>query len=135
MKIDGRCHCGAISYVAEIDPARVSICHCTDCQTLSGTAFRTAVPASRENFKLLTGEPKIYVKTTDTGARRAQAFCDTCGSPIYAADVSDSQVFMIRIGTSRQRAELVPRKQIWCRSALGWFGAMETMEKDDQQQF
>jgi hypothetical protein len=41
MKIDGRCHCGYITYQAEIDPEKVMICHCTDCQTLSGSAFRT----------------------------------------------------------------------------------------------
>ena len=48
MKIDGACHCGRISYEAEIDPADVTICHCTDCQTLSGSAFRTVVPARSE---------------------------------------------------------------------------------------
>jgi hypothetical protein len=48
MKIDGRCHCGYITYEAEIDPEKVMICHCTDCQTLSGSAFRTVV-LTREN--------------------------------------------------------------------------------------
>ena len=43
MKVTGRCHCGQISFEAEIDPAQVRICHCTDCQTLTGTAFRTNV--------------------------------------------------------------------------------------------
>lgn len=35
MKVDGGCHCGRIAYEAEIDPAGVLVCHCTDCQTLS----------------------------------------------------------------------------------------------------
>jgi hypothetical protein len=43
MKIDGRCHCGNITFEAEVDPATAAICHCIDCQTLSGTAFRTIV--------------------------------------------------------------------------------------------
>jgi hypothetical protein len=37
MKIDGGCHCGYIAYEAETDPAEARICHCTDCQTLSGS--------------------------------------------------------------------------------------------------
>ena len=65
MKIDGGCHCGYITYVAEIDPDKVGICHCTDCQTLSGSAFRTSVPAARDAFSLRTGQPKIYVKTAE----------------------------------------------------------------------
>ncbi len=40
MKIDGRCHCGYITYEAEIDPEKVMICHCSDCQTLSGSTDR-----------------------------------------------------------------------------------------------
>ena len=39
MKVEGACHCGFISVEAEIDPKKVSICHCTDCQTISGSAF------------------------------------------------------------------------------------------------
>ena len=50
MKIDGGCHCGYITYSAEIDPEDVGICHCTDCQTLTGTAFRTSVRATKEAF-------------------------------------------------------------------------------------
>jgi hypothetical protein len=85
MKIDGGCHCGYITYVAEIDPDKVGICHCTDCQTLSGSAFRVSVPAAREAFSLRGGEPKIYVKTAESGAKRAQGFCPECGTPIYAS--------------------------------------------------
>lgn len=43
MKITGGCHCGAIRYEAEVDPATAGICHCTDCQVLSGTAFRVSI--------------------------------------------------------------------------------------------
>ena len=49
MKIDGRCHCGYITYEADIDPDKTLICHCTDCQTLSGSAFRVHV-YTRENI-------------------------------------------------------------------------------------
>ena len=43
MKVDGHCHCGEITFEAEVDPDAVNICHCTDCQTLSGTAFASSV--------------------------------------------------------------------------------------------
>ncbi len=38
MQIDGQCHCGHVAYEAEIDPEQVGICHCTDCQALTGSA-------------------------------------------------------------------------------------------------
>lgn len=67
MKVDGSCHCGAITFEAEIDPERVRICHCTDCQQLSGTAFRVNVPCPENQFHLRKGEPRIYVKTAESG--------------------------------------------------------------------
>ena len=67
MKIDGRCHCGYITYEAEIDPDKTLICHCTDCQTLSGSAFRVVAYTREDAFKLLSGELKIYVKTSESG--------------------------------------------------------------------
>jgi hypothetical protein len=120
MKVDGRCHCGRITYEAMVDPARMSVCHCTDCQRLSGSAFRASIPAPKETFSLLTGAPKIYVKTADSGNQRAHAFCADCGSPIYSSAISDPPTYSLRVGCLTQRGELPPRKQIWCRSALDW---------------
>jgi hypothetical protein len=36
MKVEGSCHYGQITFEAEINPDAVRICHCTDCQTLTG---------------------------------------------------------------------------------------------------
>lgn len=36
MKVHGSCHCNQVRYEAEIDPALVNICHCVDCQKLTG---------------------------------------------------------------------------------------------------
>ncbi len=120
MKIDGGCHCGNITFVAEIDPERVTICHCTDCQRLTGSAFRVIVRAPRDKFELRGGKPKVYIKTAESGSKRAQGFCPECGTPIYSTAAEDPQFFSVRIGTVRQRAELRPKTQQWCRSALGW---------------
>jgi hypothetical protein len=133
MKIQGGCHCGAITYEAEIDPNNVSICHCTDCQTLSGSAYRTNVRATRDTFKLLTGQPKIYIKTAESGNKRAQAFCPECGSPIYATSQTDPQVYGLRVGTIRQRAELRPKTQGWYRSALDWTNDLSSMKQFPKQ--
>jgi hypothetical protein len=119
MKVDGGCHCGAIRYKAEVDPASVGVCHCTDCQRFSGSPWRASVRAKAEDVHL-TGEPKVYVKTADSGTRRGQAFCGTCGSPLYAFTPDDPQTFNLRLGSVNQRAELPPHVQIWCDSALPW---------------
>ena len=125
MKIDGQCHCGHVSYDAEIDPARVSICHCTDCQALTGSAFRVTVITGRDSIRHTGGEPEVYAKMAESGALRLQLFCPTCGTPVFTtvAGVDDSE-WGIRWGTIRQRAELPPRRRIWCRSAPDWIGSI-----------
>jgi len=134
MKIDGGCHCGYITYAAEIDPGKVGICHCTDCQTLSGSAFRTLVMVPEESFALLSGEPKVYVKTGESGTKRAQTFCPECGSPIYATGVGDGpKVYNIRLGTVRQRDELPPKIQLWSRSAQHWLPDLDSVPKIETQ--
>jgi hypothetical protein len=133
MKIDGGCHCGAITYEAEVDPDHASICHCSDCQQLSGTAFRTSIRAAHDQFKIISGEPKVYVKIGDSGGRRAQAFCANCGSAIYATAAEGNAPYNIRLGTVRQRNELVPKVQLWCRSAQPWLATLDTIRKVEKQ--
>src|SRR5215471_4444046 len=79
MRIHGSCHCGQITYEAEVDPDSVRVCHCTDCQQLCGSPFRAVVVTPSDTFTLLTGEPKTYVKTADSGNKRSHAFCGNCG--------------------------------------------------------
>ena len=133
MKIDGACLCGHITYEAEIDPARVAICHCTDCQTSSASAFRVGVLVRKDRFRLLSGTPTVYVKTAQSGHPRALSFCPECGTSLHGADPVDPQWFSLRLGTARQRAELVPTVQIWCRSALPWLSGLESISKVETQ--
>ena len=134
MRIDGQCHCGLITYDAEIDPEKVMICHCTDCQTLTGSAFRAFAITKEGGFHLLSGEVKVYVKTAESGAKRHQGFCPVCGSPIYStSDASGPKVYAIRTGTARQRNELIPRAQIWCRSEQAWTNHLGSIPKTETQ--
>ena len=133
MKVHGSCHCRSITYEAEVDPGRVAICHCSDCQALTGSAYRVSVPVQVADFTLLTGMPKIYVKTGDSGARRAQAFCPDCGSPLYTYALDDPVTYGLRTGCIAERDQLVPRKQKWCRSALNWTMHIDGIPKSERE--
>jgi hypothetical protein len=97
MKVHGACHCGQIRYEAEVDPEKVNLCNCADCQMLTGSAFRVSVPAPAASYRLLSGTP--VASTADSDA-----------PPFYS----------LRVGCLRERAALPPRRRIWCRSALDW---------------
>ena len=110
------------------------ICHCTDCQTLSGSAFRTIILTQEGSFKLRSGELKIYVKTGESGTKRPQAFCPECGTPIYSTTTGEGpKVHSIRLGTVRQRDEFVPKLQLWFRSAQHWLTDLDSIPKIEKQ--
>ena len=131
MRIEGSCQCGHITFEGEADPEKTWVCHCTDCQAGTGTAFRINVPVSGASFKMKSGTPTVFIKTTaESGTPRAQAFCPTCGSPIYAAAAENPNAYGLRIGLIRQRKELRPRKAIWCASALPWSTNLDALALD-----
>jgi hypothetical protein len=135
MKIDGACHCGNIHMEAEADPEKTQICHCTDCQSGTGSAFRVSIPVSGPAFKM-TGQPTLYLKTTaDSGKPRVQAFCGQCGSPIYSTTPGEGQqaFYMVRVGILRQRNQLMPQRQNWFRSARSWVTELGSVPKNEKQ--
>ena len=126
MNITGQCHCGAISFTALIDSAKIIACHCVDCQTFSGAPFRAVAPAPVENVKL-TGTPKLYIKTAASGNKRAQAFCGECGTQLYATEPEQPKVIGFRLGCVNERAQLAPTIQIWGNSAMPWLKTLHNV--------
>lgn len=125
MIIHGSCHCGDIVFEAEADPGRAVICHCTDCQMMSGGPYRSIVQVAESAFDLLQGEPKLYFKVGDSGNRRELCFCPNCGSHIYATSVVEDvprgqRMLGIRTGLLQEVAQLAPKVQVWCQSRVPW---------------
>lgn len=119
MKIEGACHCGAISYTAEVDPANSIICHCTDCQTISGAPYRVNVPVLAADLEL-HGTPTRYVKIGGSGQEVITGFCGTCGAGLYSHKGEAPKFLYLRVGAVKQRAELPPQRQGFCGSAMPW---------------
>lgn len=119
MQVHGACHCGKVTFTAEVDPGKVVVCNCTDCQTLSGAPLRAIVQAPIGAFKLF-GDTKAYVKVAESGNKRAQVFCPECGTHLYASAVENPTAVNLRLGCIAERAQLKPSQQLWQRSAMPW---------------
>jgi hypothetical protein len=121
VHIDGQCHCGFVTYEAEIDPDAFTICHCKDCQRLTGSPYRVTASVPRDALRLTGNPPKLYTKIAESGRKRLHYFCPECGSPVFATG-EEGERWGIRWGSVNQRATLKPTRQIWCASATDWFG-------------
>ena len=109
----------------------VIICHCTDCQINSGTAFGVVVGVINGKFNLIKGELSFFQKITDSSAKRDLGFCSNCGTRIFAKPGDDTNgTFGLRVGTVDQRANLLPRKQAFTKSALSWVSDISSIPKN-----
>ncbi len=119
MQVTGSCYCGKVTFKADVLPETTTVCHCTDCQKLSGSPYRVNVFAPAEGV-VVEGPVKTFVKVSDSGRKRHQAFCSECGSSVYSAPLEGPDRYGFRVTLLDQRDQLMPRRQIWCDSELHW---------------
>jgi len=79
----GGCLCGRVRYTVTGEPTSAYLCHCSDCQRFTGSAFLTgmAFPASSVSAQ---GELKTYSNTSEAGRQVRRLFCPNCGSGVFA---------------------------------------------------
>lgn len=132
MQITGRCHCGEVTYQAQVDENKVFNCHCTDCQIISGAPFRTVVMSMPDAVTFTGATPKEYIKIAESGNQRAQGFCANCGTALYATSVGEGErIYGLRLGAVEQAAELIPNTHIWYRSHKPWLDNLADMSTFD----
>ena len=85
-KLTGGCLCGDIRYEVTGSPQRVFICHCTDCQQQSGSAFGMSLVVNEEDFHLTQGKPKTITSKSAAGRDKLGAFCPQCLSLIHISE-------------------------------------------------
>ena len=130
-QIAGGCLCGKVRYSATGDPVFVGVCHCTDCQKFTGSAFAIVV-ALPKSALAIQGPVSTFDKTGDTGKATHRSFCPQCGSSVFdSADVMPD-VVMIEAGTLDDSSWVKPAMQIYCDSAQPWVhlqGEMQSFPK------
>ena len=118
----GGCLCGEISYELLGSPIALYRCHCTVCQTASGSAFGMSMWVKKDDFKLTSGILKSFIRTADSGAKVESFFCDACGVRIYAkAAVSNVEHIVLKPGTLQNTDGLNPSADVWLKSKQHWF--------------
>ncbi len=134
MHVTGACHCGSITFTAEVDESKVLLCHCADCQIIASSAFRFGALVLRETFSM-QGPTKEYSKIGTSGNRRVQVFCPECATGIYSytPDAAGPHI-SLRLGGVHQRAMFKPIHQIWRQSALPWIDDLPNIPCSLQQE-
>jgi hypothetical protein len=117
---EGGCACGAVRYRLSEDPLELHVCHCTDCQTITGSAFVMSMTIHRRSIELLRGEPTLLSFETSDGLRKRHRHCVGCGSQVWSEPAELSDLKILQAGTLDDTSWLEPIAHIWTRSAQPW---------------
>ena len=63
-----RCCCGSLRAEVTGEPWIVAICHCTECQRRTGSAFGASAHFPKEQVRI-EGPSKVYVRASDSGEK------------------------------------------------------------------
>ena len=118
--LSGGCLCGAVRYEVNLTIRfRPYACHCTDCQTRSGSAFgiQQSVLASDLNC---TGELIRGQHVQPSGAVAGIFACEKCLTRIYTDNDRRPGIVNLRAGTLDNSEALAPAAHLWVTSKLSW---------------
>jgi hypothetical protein len=80
----GGCLCGAVRYMVNAEPVRVTICHCTFCQRVTGSAYLVESIFKRRHVVFSGSAPRCYDHRSDSSQKRVSVnFCGRCGTPLH----------------------------------------------------
>jgi len=118
-QIAGGCLCGRVRYSATADPAFVGVCHCSDCQKFTGSAFAVVVGVPKSALAI-QGKLATFSKTGDSGKSIERKFCPECGSSVADEAAALPDVVMLASGTLDDASWVKPGMQTYCDSAQPW---------------
>jgi len=127
-QITGGCLCGKVRYSANAEPAFVGVCHCTDCQKFTGSAFSIIVGVPKQAMTI-EGKLSTYSKAGDTGKTVERRFCPECGSSIADEASALPDVVMLSTGTLDDASWVKPSMEIFCDSAQSWVHLQGEMKR------
>jgi hypothetical protein len=120
----GGCLCGAVRYELAADPLTLYVCHCTDCQTATGSSFVLSMPVPRDAIVLLQGRPELVEADLADGRKKRGNRCPVCATNVWGAPVRFPQLLNLHPGTLDDTRWLEPVGHIWTRSAQPWLRAL-----------
>ena len=119
---DGGCQCGNIRYRLKAKAEMLYVCHCSDCQKQSASAFGMSLIMAPGQVEFVRGAERLRHWDTrgDDGAVKRCHFCPDCGTRVmHGSDDPDDEI-SIKAGTLDDTRDLHPRAHIWLRSAQPW---------------
>jgi hypothetical protein len=118
---DGGCACRTVRYRLASPPMFVHGCHCTSCQTETGSAFAVNALIEPDRVVLLAGAPEAVATPSESGRGQTIFRCPACRVALWSHyGGAGDRIAFVRVGTLDEPGRLPPDVHIYTRSKLPW---------------
>ena len=108
----------------------MSVCHCYECQRRTGSVFGTQARFETEQLSV-TGAPRRFERTGDTGAKVTFHFCPDCGTTLYWEPEKLPGFVVVALGTFEDRDFPSPTYSVYEDRQQPWVELKGEMEHYD----
>ena len=132
-ELTGACLCGAVRYTLR-EGFRLNpyACHCTDCQSRTGSAFSEHMLFALGDLEI-SGELDVGEYDQPSGAHSRIFGCAKCKARIYSVNDSREGMASLRCGTLESSASFAPAAHLWVKSKQPWIGLPADAKVMDEQ--
>ena len=132
MAVTGGCLCGAVRYEIEAAPITTRICWCHLCQRIGagGATVNVCFPKAAAR---ISGQPRDFVSTADSGNVMHRRFCQDCGVHLFSEAESRPHLIFVRAGTLDDPEVAQPAATIWVSAAPSWACIDERIPRINEQ--
>ncbi len=128
----GNCECKAVGYQFNGEPLTCYTCHCTDCQTSSGSAFGLSMIVNENDLKIIQGE--LSISTVDyNGIKVQRHHCKQCGTTLWLSADEYPDIVALKPGTFDDTKWFKPIAHLWTRSAQPWVSLDASIPQYEKQ--
>lgn len=121
MMRSARCACGQLRVDCDGEPASISLCHCTECQRRTGSAFGIAAFYERDRIAV-NGRMTTWSRPADSGFEVKHHFCPDCGSTVWWEPSRKADYVAVAVGAFADASFPAPGKQVYVHHAHPWVG-------------
>jgi len=117
--IAGGCLCGRVRYEAQGDALFGVLCHCRDCQRVSGTGHVPVMGVRKSTFRV-TGETKTNGVLGGSQKQAIRHFCPNCGSLLFGTPEVVPDIVTLYVGSLDDPNAFNPQYRQFTRDRPDW---------------
>jgi hypothetical protein len=120
MERRAACHCEALVLNCTGEPAKISLCHCRDCQRRTGSLFSVAAFYPREQVSRIAGRAERFERPSASGFRVTFHFCTGCGSTLWWEPERMPHLIGVAVGSFADPDFPMPVQAVWAQDRHPW---------------